>query len=768
MKKRIIALSLALLVGSNAGVYGAEITPEVTMAVMDEQLTGEEAADALNEINILKGDGTSYNLEGELTRAEGATFIVRLLGKEDLVNDNKIDYVAKNFSDVYAHNWFSPYVGYCVQEGIINGYTDGTFRPDDTLSEQAFMKMVLGAMGYTYGVDFTWNETFGFAYDQGVVTDEAYEDLEEKDEAYTRGQVVDLLYHVIGQPYAGNVKDMVDVLIENEVLTRDKAVELGFVKDSLVMEVEAIKQSTGMRFSVTLNEIPIGFDVENVVVSEKYSDETLEIVSVNEMDTARTYSITTGTQIPDKEYVLTLVDIKDALSNVMPEYTYEFFGYRSEDYVSNYYRISGAELIKSNQLDVTLTQPVDIDAIDEDDITINREGNLFLEGNENTMALTADGVNPYLLHIEFLAFDFTFEDSFEVLISGAAKSMFGGSILDGQGDSARFTTVEMETEVFMLKEVVLEDENNLVLRFNKNVREVIAEQVYSYEIKTSNDMAIKIEEAAVIESGEYAGKAVRLTTEMSIGEGKEYTLLINQAYDTDRTESIIEELTEFVATAAVNPVLTIESAATTYGDRLEVVVDTYLDEETALDESNYLIKDVSTGYAIAEPDKIYYDKYGLKPILVLEFNNTLVFTNRDEYELTISDDVKTAEGLNIKEDTSINFVDVKADYVTSKIESANYIGSNIVKISGTKELALEVPNVLNTNYHLQYTVNDEVVSVEPIGVTYFNPNIILLRFEEFDTDKTYELVADKIKTESGESIDTSGNLVPVSVEVLDK
>ena len=50
--------------------------------------------------------------------------------------------------DVPTTNTFAGYITYCSQQGIISGYADGTFRPSGTLSGNAFMKMLLGALGY--------------------------------------------------------------------------------------------------------------------------------------------------------------------------------------------------------------------------------------------------------------------------------------------------------------------------------------------------------------------------------------------------------------------------------------------------------------------------------------------------------------------------------------------------------------------------------------------------------------------------------------------
>ncbi|MEI3349111.1 MAG: S-layer homology domain-containing protein [Dysosmobacter sp.] len=52
-----------------------------------------------------------------------------------------------------ANHTFSGYIAYCAQKGIISGYGDGTFRPAGTLTGYAFMKMLLGALGYDADIE---------------------------------------------------------------------------------------------------------------------------------------------------------------------------------------------------------------------------------------------------------------------------------------------------------------------------------------------------------------------------------------------------------------------------------------------------------------------------------------------------------------------------------------------------------------------------------------------------------------------------------------
>ncbi|MDD5102777.1 MAG: S-layer homology domain-containing protein [Candidatus Peribacteraceae bacterium] len=52
------------------------------------------------------------------------------------------------FSDVTTE-WFAPYVCYAKAQGWVSGYPDGSFRPDQTVSKVEAIKMVVTSQGYT-------------------------------------------------------------------------------------------------------------------------------------------------------------------------------------------------------------------------------------------------------------------------------------------------------------------------------------------------------------------------------------------------------------------------------------------------------------------------------------------------------------------------------------------------------------------------------------------------------------------------------------------
>ncbi len=52
---------------------------------------------------------------------------------------------ASSFSDIASEHWAFNYVNELTTKGVINGYPDGTFRPDGTISKAEFIKLVIMA-----------------------------------------------------------------------------------------------------------------------------------------------------------------------------------------------------------------------------------------------------------------------------------------------------------------------------------------------------------------------------------------------------------------------------------------------------------------------------------------------------------------------------------------------------------------------------------------------------------------------------------------------
>ncbi|MBQ7681105.1 MAG: S-layer homology domain-containing protein [Oscillibacter sp.] len=148
--KKFISMALALVMAlSLCTVFDA---PKADAAFTDaDELSSqyaEQAADVIQVIEVMDGydDGTFRPTAG-LTRQAAAKIICNMiLGP---TTARALPTNANPFPDVLAGNQFSGYVSYCAQQGIISGYADGTFRGGDPLSGYAYLKMLLGALGYS-------------------------------------------------------------------------------------------------------------------------------------------------------------------------------------------------------------------------------------------------------------------------------------------------------------------------------------------------------------------------------------------------------------------------------------------------------------------------------------------------------------------------------------------------------------------------------------------------------------------------------------------
>ena len=118
----------------------------------DSSITYKEAVDVISALGVVDGySGGDFRPDDVLTRGAAAKIICNLiLGP---TTASALSAGTAPFKDVPVTNTFAGYITYCSQQGIISGYADGTFRPTGTLSGNAFMKMLLGALGYDSSIE---------------------------------------------------------------------------------------------------------------------------------------------------------------------------------------------------------------------------------------------------------------------------------------------------------------------------------------------------------------------------------------------------------------------------------------------------------------------------------------------------------------------------------------------------------------------------------------------------------------------------------------
>ena len=147
MKRTCLSLILAALFALSlapAALAAQTETPSVYDGFTDrDTIEYTQAVASLAALGVVGGqeDG-AFHPQDQVTRAEMAKLIALTLSGGKEVSGGKA-----GFPDV-AGTWSEPYVAYCVEQGVIDGRTDGNFHPDDPVTGYEASKMLLCALGY--------------------------------------------------------------------------------------------------------------------------------------------------------------------------------------------------------------------------------------------------------------------------------------------------------------------------------------------------------------------------------------------------------------------------------------------------------------------------------------------------------------------------------------------------------------------------------------------------------------------------------------------
>lgn len=139
----IIALIGVLLLNSNG----------LTAQNDDQYFAGNQ----LKQIGILKGypDG-GLHLEDNITRAEVATMMVRVRGFENKTVTGE----GKSFKDLKKDHWAYANIQNAFKLGIIQGYPEGDFRPQNNISYAEIVAIMVNTLGYKDKISGNWPDNY--------------------------------------------------------------------------------------------------------------------------------------------------------------------------------------------------------------------------------------------------------------------------------------------------------------------------------------------------------------------------------------------------------------------------------------------------------------------------------------------------------------------------------------------------------------------------------------------------------------------------------
>lgn len=202
MKKTVIALLLSL------------VMIVMSFTCFAASATDVNTADALNELGLFLGTGNGYELDKGLTRAEGVTLLVRMIGKEDTAKNGV--YV-NSFTDV--PDWAAGYIGYAFENKITNGTGETTFSPDTAMTDYMFLTLVMRALEYSDKGDapqFVWDNPYALANELKLI------ETVEPDKDFTRADAIKVFWNALDVELNGKDITLAERLVDQKVFTADE------------------------------------------------------------------------------------------------------------------------------------------------------------------------------------------------------------------------------------------------------------------------------------------------------------------------------------------------------------------------------------------------------------------------------------------------------------------------------------------------------------------------------------------------------------------
>lgn len=161
-----------------------------------------EAVKELSLMGVVSGDENGkFRPDDLLTRAEFATMVSIAAGVNETLKDSDLPRESQ-FSDVGTGYWGFKYITYSANNKFIDGFEDGTFKPDENVTYAQAVKICLSAIGYNIMVDqnaqtSAWYEPWLEVAREHKLIDTAESDPNRN---ITREESAELVYKTVNMP----------------------------------------------------------------------------------------------------------------------------------------------------------------------------------------------------------------------------------------------------------------------------------------------------------------------------------------------------------------------------------------------------------------------------------------------------------------------------------------------------------------------------------------------------------------------------------------
>ncbi|GKX28686.1 hypothetical protein SH1V18_11660 [Vallitalea longa] len=721
MRKKIYKTTISIL------LMIIFVIPNVTLAVDDE--TNQDFGDALYTLKILRGDGKDYNLSGQLKRSEAAAFLIRLLGVEKKVVEDKERYIIDNFTDVDGDQWYSYYVGYAYTAKLIDGYDDNTFRPDDYVSEKEFVKMVLSALNYRQGIDYEWDNIYQFANSIGLL-DKTYKYKKEDNNNYLREDTINLMYQSLNIKINNLDKNITEKLIDREYITIYQALEAGVLVDEVKTAIESAKGINANTIKVTLSEEINELSKDNIKIYEEEEDKS-EKLNVKFVETNKNVITITTEKQTGTQYTLELIDVEDLNGFVTESVKSDFKGYVEKVVKSDYFKISRVKAISKNVINVYFTQPITESATLPIYYSLKQGKKTLTEGDFKDLAVSRltdvnNGISIFLK-------DDSLQEGLEytLAISGKLTSYYTVNLNDGSGDKMTFMGTESANQQLHISNVETVNNDCIIVTFNKDIDEITATDEYNYKLKDKDgnytmDSALR---AVLVGSGQDRLRKVKLKY-VNIEMKNEYILTVDGVKDSFKQMKIKEEKYPIYRIKDNEFDIKVQHVLPENGN----IVNVYFSGDISTDIYNadfYIdgIDVVEKRYSADESNKV-----------VLFVDSEMPLQNNVSYTLRIMN-ICDEFGEPYDKTLEKSFKGSAREFGSISMSECKFIGEDTVYVRFNKYVSS------NSNFESQFRLIDKNSDkeIEASNVTYISDNEVVVDFSSTSKNKSYKLVIDYIE-----------------------
>lgn len=716
MSKRVISLiiTFVLLLSSCLVVFA----------------NNEDQAVDLNKLNLIAGDDNGYNLNGQLKRSEAATFIVKLLGKEKEVLANSIIYTNSNFPDLVATEWYAPFVGYCEREYIISGYPDGEFKANETLSEKAFLSMMLKAMGYT---DVAWDDVNTKAYEIGLVRDSSYIGKTTDNTDFRRGDVVNIMHNSLKLMVNGTENTVVGRLVADGVVELSVVDTLGLLsEDDKLTEISSVNATADDTIVVKLNEEINDLDASQISVYEKDDSGNQLSISDYKLD-GQTLTLTTAKQPKGEKYVVALTSVIDKENNFVASVLKNFETFEIKEITSDFFLISKVEGVSDERINVYFTHPIRSNAaLPQYYDLYDAEGKLLVDGSFSNMKVKKLGGVDNAVGIYLTDKSMIQAEDYTLKVSSNVKSKYYVNLDDGSGDQYTFNNSDYTNQSFKVDNVSMVKNKVFRVTFSSDVDMSSALNKNNYYLRNKTEDMNMGKPIKVVSTGtpnkSTELRQVDLVFGGSITEEDTYELQIDNVKDLFEELVVDDEKYDVYA----------------YWDDYNVTIDTVV----ALNDTHiraYMSHNIDPSSVATSGILINSGANNVNAKASIISDNTIdVFLDSGDelttgtYEFRITAGIKDVYGDDIGLEKK-EFSGLDYDYLDNfSIDEAKFVGADVIKVTLDEALNTTVNN--ESNFKLKYKDNDgdtQTISVDEIH--FLDAFTVIVEDEDLSDNKSFRL-----------------------------